>query len=188
MHWKYILVILCCSQLISVRAQDINLDSLFKLETDSIGRPCFVNLLNEFGMYDGFIVDSIKNLSESEKIVVAQKLLTFQDDKRLSGVKITQYVKLPDCQSYRLEPIPVQIRIEALYLINILVIGNYTVSPYPYLSKNGTIQNNIYAKKAFKYYKKWVLKIGKEGLMPNCSENNLPLAGKKIYWIGSRCK
>ena len=129
-----------------------------------------------------------KNYNESEKIAMIQELLTYEDDTSLCSVKIKCY------NPKRSQMIPkgiehYSIQVEALFIINHIILSDpYSYSAFPILrNRDGdnieTIKGEL-VKEAFSFYKKWLEKVKKEGLVKMSNKKVLPLKDENsVFWF-----
>ena len=129
-----------------------------------------------------------KNYSESEKIGMIQELLTYEDDTSLCSVKINCY----NPKRSQMTPKGIEyysIQVEALFIINHIILSDpFSYSAFPILRNVGgdnieTIKGNL-VKQAFSFYKKWLEKVKKEGLIKMIKKKALPLNNEnRVFWF-----
>lgn len=127
---------------------------------------------------------NINELTTEKRLSIIEELLGFKNDSRenCNGINIGQH-----SQSYKYlgEIKSFSIQVEALYIINYFIFGDFNYSPYPILKDkkgNLTATDGEIVNQAYKCYQKWVLKAKKEGLDNLLDKGKYPLKNSKISW------
>ena len=135
----------------------------------------------------GYSLKPFTFLSDSLKIELIEKLLSFENDTSICYNKVTclipQYYRGNNPKSLHYE-----LQVEALHMINFIAFTHlsYFYSPFPVLydmnSKKEIVSHSSGLKDVFSLYRKWFAKIKKKGFV----NYRFPLRGSQYKWYGGK--